>query len=241
MHDSDHNHLHEEHLRFFGRMTASLSHDINNVFSTINELAGLIHDLDALALQGDRIAPDKIRRLTERISAQVGRGEILIRQLNRFAHAIDVPFVTFDARNMLEEVVALGRRHAERRGYCVVFASPDDSINIHANLFAMQHLVHACMDLLFDPAAAVKVVTASLHRTTGGATIVLQGPPLPGTLQAAPGSLTFIRALAESLAISLDMAANGRRVITLCVPGSFNGQAPGGIEPQQLPVKKAPC
>ena len=90
MHDSDHNHLHEEHLRFFGRMTASLSHDINNVFSTINELAGLIHDLDALARQGDRIAPDKIRSLTERISAQVGRGEILIKQLNRFAHAVDV-------------------------------------------------------------------------------------------------------------------------------------------------------
>ena len=238
MHDSDHNHLREEHLRFFGRMTASLSHEINNVFSTINELAGLIHDLDALARQGDRIAPDKIRSLTERISAQVGRGEILIKQLNRFAHAVDVPSVTFDARNMLEEVVGLGRRHAERKGYRVVVSSPDDSINIHANLFAMQHLVHACLDLLFDPAAVEKVVTASLQRTTGGATIVLQGPSLSGTVQAAPGSLTFVRALAESLAITLDMAANGRQVITLSIPSSFNGQAPGGIEPPDYPLRK---
>ena len=45
----------ESGLQFFGKMTASISHEIKNVLAIINENAGLLEDLALMADRGAEI------------------------------------------------------------------------------------------------------------------------------------------------------------------------------------------
>ena len=47
----------EEGLRFFGTMTASISHELKNALSIINEGAGLLEDLAAMSARGMALDP----------------------------------------------------------------------------------------------------------------------------------------------------------------------------------------
>jgi len=51
----------ETGLQFFGKMTASISHEIKNVLAIINENAGLLEDLALMADGGAEIEPQRLK------------------------------------------------------------------------------------------------------------------------------------------------------------------------------------
>ena len=52
-------------LRFFGRVTAGVSHEITNIFTIIGEFAGLLNDLVALTEKGRPLAPETVKRAAD--------------------------------------------------------------------------------------------------------------------------------------------------------------------------------
>ena len=50
--------LKEKGLAFFGEITASVSHEINNAISIINEYSGLLEDLTYTAERGENVSSE---------------------------------------------------------------------------------------------------------------------------------------------------------------------------------------
>ena len=76
-------------LQFFGKMTASISHEIKNVMAIINESAGLLEDYGMMADKGIPIDPEKLKVVSGRVSKQIHRAEGIIRNMNSLAHSVD--------------------------------------------------------------------------------------------------------------------------------------------------------
>ncbi|MEW6365768.1 MAG: hypothetical protein AB1714_14155 [Acidobacteriota bacterium] len=165
--------LSEARLAFFGKITASLSHELNNVLSYINELSGLTGDLLAAGAQGRPVNTEKLQRLAERIGGQVHRGEVLIKRLNRFSHSADVPRKTFDLGKLLEDIMGLAQRPATMKGFELTASFPDESINIHSDPFGLQHLVFTCFEAIWESPAVRKTVSVSCRREEKGASVLV--------------------------------------------------------------------
>lgn len=94
-------------LSFFGKVSASISHELKNVMAIISETAGLLGDLSDMAATGKPIAPDMLRSCTDSIVEEIQRGFSTIRQMNRFAHSVDTPVVSVNLMETLDLTINL--------------------------------------------------------------------------------------------------------------------------------------
>ncbi len=114
--------LGETGLRFFGRVSASISHELKNVLSIINENSGLLEDLALMAETGAGLDPARVQTSTRRIQEQVRRADAIIRNLNCFSHSVDRANGVFDLHQLVGCLVALTRRLSDMKGVKVVHA-----------------------------------------------------------------------------------------------------------------------
>lgn len=94
-------------LAFFGKINASISHELKNVMAIISETAGLLGDLSDMASTGKPIAPDMLKSCADSIVEEIQRGFSTIRQMNRFAHSVDTPAESVNLMEMLELAINL--------------------------------------------------------------------------------------------------------------------------------------
>lgn len=99
-------------LAFFGAVTASVSHDLNNVISIIDQTAGLLQDMIDAENKGIPINIDRLLEAVASIQTQTERGLGMIGRFNRFAHSADESRVEFDATEVLGNIVELCQRLA---------------------------------------------------------------------------------------------------------------------------------
>lgn len=104
-----------EGLKFFGRVSASVSHEIKNVFAVINEAAGLIQDFTLMAERGMPIQPDRLQAAASSILGQIQRGDTIVKNMNAFAHSTDVSICETDLVETLRLTVALATRLADMK------------------------------------------------------------------------------------------------------------------------------
>ncbi len=91
-------------LAFFGKVNASISHELKNVMAIISETAGLLGDLSEMARGGTSVDPDMLTSSTDSIVEEIQRGFTTIRQMNRFAHSVDTPVLSVDLMDILDLV-----------------------------------------------------------------------------------------------------------------------------------------
>jgi signal transduction histidine kinase len=96
-----------ESLAFFGRVNASISHELKNVMAIISETSGLLSDLSDMASSGAPVAPDMLKDCTLSIVEEIQRGFSVIRQMNRFSHSIDHPVESVDLMEVLDLSIRL--------------------------------------------------------------------------------------------------------------------------------------
>ena len=105
----------ERGLQFFGKMTASVSHEIKNVLAIVNENAGLLGDLALMAERGAAIEPQRLNDMSRTVMKQVRRADAIAKNMNRLAHSVDESTRTIDLNDTLETLVALSHRFASLR------------------------------------------------------------------------------------------------------------------------------
>jgi len=101
--------------RFFGKVSASVSHEIKNVFAVINEAAGLIEDFTIMAEKGMPIEPKKLKRVANSIQGQVQRGDAIVKNINALAHSTDEDAKKVDLITVLELTLSLAMRMADMK------------------------------------------------------------------------------------------------------------------------------
>jgi len=163
----------DDGFEFWGVITASLSHEINNVFAIINELSGLLDDIFHAADPGKPMDIGKLQSATRRISEQVTRGQIHVRQLNRFAHTVDHQRITMDLNEEVAAVAALCGRFATLRRIGLETRLPEASPRLEGRAFDVQHVAFRCIDIAFDASGPGDVVEVAVEPRGDGARLVV--------------------------------------------------------------------
>ena len=123
---------------FFGKITASVTHEFQNVLAIIHESAGLMGDLLAYSTE----IPDSLQKKFEKslsvINRQLLRGVNLSTVLNRFAHSPDQPIVQIDLYELTEQMTVLSSRFAALKKVALKSHAPDQPIQIDTNPVQLQ-------------------------------------------------------------------------------------------------------
>jgi len=167
--------LKQEGLAFFGAITASLSHELNNAFAIINEHGGLLQDLLLGTQQGVPMDDRKLQRISRKIGAQVERGNALIRRLNRFAHSADSESREIDLAELLGDIVGLSQRLAGLRMMQLELRPGPEPVRLVSNPFFLQQAVFVAFQLFWDNAEANRLVTVVPEASGPGVRIVIAG------------------------------------------------------------------
>ena len=158
-----------------GAITASLSHEINNVLATINELSGLLGDFFHAANQGAPLNVERLEKTTQRIAGQVQRGRELVKRLNAFAHTTDEGQGAVVLNETVEAMTTLCRRFGQLRQVELETGLPKASPRIEGNAFDLQHLVFRCLQILLDASRPGDVVRIDVEPQDDGARLVFVG------------------------------------------------------------------
>ena len=167
----------EKALAFFGAITASVTHELNNVMAIIEQVNGLLEDLVAGAQGGGTIAPDKIANIQARIAKQVDRGVGIIKRLNAFAHGVDEPVKSFDLSSLLTDLTALCERFAMLRKQKLEFQAPAGAVMVRNSLYHVELATYLSLKLVMEAVAAEGVISLSVKELETGAQIVISGAP----------------------------------------------------------------
>jgi signal transduction histidine kinase len=138
-------------LTFFGRVNASISHELKNNLAIISEAAGLLQDLTEMAGRGQKIELNMLKACSEDIIEEIQRGFAIIKQMNAFSHSIDEPVKKVNLSKVIELMVALSKflSFASKVRFDPV---PEDVPVVLTCPFRLQNLVYQALIYAFESA-----------------------------------------------------------------------------------------
>ncbi len=158
-------------LQFFGRVSASISHELKNVLAIVNENAGLLEDLTYMSEKGQPIDPARLIKMAETLKKQIGRADVILKNMNRFSHSIDEAVTEVDLNQMLELIAALNARHAAMRGVTVDLKLPKNTPAIRTAPFYLLNFLSLCLDFSMTASGEEKQVVLVVEEVADSALI----------------------------------------------------------------------
>lgn len=162
-----------EDLKFFGRVSATISHDLKNVLAVINESAGLLDDLCMLADKGRPIEPERLVSVAKSILGQVRRGDSIIKNMNTFAHSVDEDVRSMDMGEMLTLMSELCRRPVNAKG-ATLEALPGEA-HLRADPYGVERVLHGMILCALESAQQGTALKFSATTVADGVQVLLQG------------------------------------------------------------------
>ena len=164
-----------EGVRFFGEMSASISHEFKNVLAIINENAGLLEDLLLMSRKGMPIAPERLSTLAQSLVRQVERGDHIVKSMNRFAHSADHPVETVDVGELLHFICNLAARRIAMKGEAPHIEAPETPVTTATNRFFLENLVWSCLCRVLDARAKDEPLILVVEKRADTARIRFRG------------------------------------------------------------------
>ena len=206
-------------LAYFGRVNASISHELKNVMAIISETAGLLGDLSDMASSGSPIAPDMLKDCTKSIVEEIQRGFFVIRQMNRFSHSIDHPVESVDLMDVLDLSINLSA-YLSFAGTAEVGPLNGPPPVVETCPFLLQAIVYQTLVYTFKHIGAGAEVTISVNGNGDdkGWKIIFSGFGLSG-FQTFPDALLNTMASSIGVTINCDSTADW---LELIVPSAID-------------------
>ncbi|WP_022663592.1 hypothetical protein [Desulfospira joergensenii] len=162
---------------FMGKVTASVTHEIQNVLAVIKESAGLMEDLTLMMNRNEGVPgmEEKLASCLDTIKKQAYRGVSLTSNLNAFAHSPDNPVSTFNPVETIQKLLGISERIFKLKGTTISFSGPDSVASLTTDPLVFQMLIFSCLEFLvkkFSP----EIISVEL-RSDGGNTIVNLSAP----------------------------------------------------------------
>jgi C4-dicarboxylate-specific signal transduction histidine kinase len=145
-------------IQVFAKISAAISHEIKNTLSIINENAGLLNDYAQMAEQTGGLPLDRILSITEAIEKQVDRSNIIMKNLNRYAHSGDTSLAQANLKETLSLVVELSSRQAAMKEIGITLECPPD-IAIFTHLISLESLIYLTLLTFYDDCEAGSALT----------------------------------------------------------------------------------
>lgn len=205
-----------EGMKYFGRTSAAISHELKNALAIIRENAGLMNDYLAMAEKGMPLDPEKFKMLTGRIEAQTQRADNLIKNMNRFAHSVDDPVRTIDLNETTELLAALSHREAAMRQVSLSVAPNETPVEISTSPYLLLTLLGLCLTFALQTIGAGKNLTLRVIGSDKGNGIRFE--PLEDLSALPPDRFPDVQssALFKALGVACDRdSASGNLMITI--------------------------
>jgi hypothetical protein len=158
----------QDDLRFFGRITARTTHQLNNIFSIVTEFNGLLEDLAQMVAAGRPLPPGKLEDVAGRCQRNVVRGVEYVDKLNAFAHAVDDLEGNVEIAEAAQVATALTRRAAELQRVALSCQAAGSAPAIRTRPFRLLRAI------------CLAIEAALLDREQGGEISVQSGPAAGG-------------------------------------------------------------
>ena len=175
-----------EGFNFFGKMSASISHEIKNILAIINENAGLLSDFTIMAERGVPIEPHRLKTISAKIAEQVKRADLIVKNMNQFAHSVDEQIKTVALDDLIAVVIKLSIRHAASHGITLKHQPSANPVSITSSPFLLENLVWLCLDKVLNAAGGGKTVSIIAKEVQHGVMIVFKHS---GNIRKKPGTL----------------------------------------------------
>ncbi|MBU8911263.1 MAG: hypothetical protein KOO65_08335 [Desulfobacterales bacterium] len=157
----DENVLTNEGMRFFGRMSATATHEIKNTLAIINESAGLLKDLSIMAEKGSPLPPARINDISRMLTRQVKRADLILKKLNRFSHSVDLSTEVADLEKTVSFVLDLASPLIEKQETAVKITAPVSPMMVTTNLFYLENMIWRAVETACCAAKEKKQVIIS--------------------------------------------------------------------------------
>jgi hypothetical protein len=161
-------------LLFFGRIGASVSHELKNVLTVMNEQAGLLGDLACMAARGMPLDPERLAAAAACLQRQVRRGDALLTQFGRFSHTPDTPTRDISLPEAAALAAALGEREAGMAKVALT-ALPGAAATVTADPFLLCRLLHWCLEKALALPDTERTLTLESCADAAGPALVLAG------------------------------------------------------------------
>ena len=162
-------------LQFFGKVSASISHELKNVLAIINENAGLLEDLTFAARRGSPIVPDKLDRTVQNFTKQIHRADEILKNMNRFAHSVDQFECQVDLHDLVVLVANLAARKAAMGRISLETTAPAQPIHLTCNPFLLENLVWLCLELAIAATGSGRTLTLTPEKTASAIRLHIAG------------------------------------------------------------------
>jgi signal transduction histidine kinase len=219
MNEMNHRLLDKDALTFFGTITASVSHELNNVLSIISEYSGLLEDLVLADDHGRPIDKEKVRKIAQNISEQVKREQKIIKLLNRFAHRVDAPIMEVNLNELLSDITRLSNRFASLKKVTLEVTLPEEQIKIINNPIAIQYIIFLLVSLALEFSIAENSISTNLKKENMQVLITIETPRLE-TDKETSKKLEYISLITNNLGgeISSISVGDNRQLFKLSIP-----------------------
>lgn len=229
--------MQEKELLFVGKITAGVTHEINNVLAVIRESSGLMGDILTFRKKDffsflkkkdeEEVYREKFMEIISTIGNQVSRGVKLIKSLNRFAHSMDEPLVLVDLNSAAELVAFLMQRFVRPKRVSLLCSPSKKPVNARTNLLNLQMVLSSLIEYHLGEVKEGGQIILSPAKTDHGATVEVLALDEPGkgeldrrTLGGPPDGLDDLQDALEALKGSLAaLSGPGLRGTLLSLPG----------------------
>ena len=194
-------------LQFFGKVSASVSHELKNVLAIINENAGLLEDLTFAARRGSPIDPDRLERTVQNFAKQIRRADEILKNMNRFAHSVDQFEAQVDLGDLAGLVAQLAGRKAAMGRILLETTPPSQPVVLTTNPFLVENLIWLTLECAIAATAAGGTIRLESEKTNDAVLLHVSGisdlaGSLPGGMPA--GHEDILAALGATMKPDID-------------------------------------
>lgn len=202
-------------LLFFGRVTASMTHEIKNGLAVMNEQSHLLKELLEMAAQGREPDLARLEHLAGRLIQRVKDTDAIIKCFNTFAHTVDEDSKTLDAGELLQLTMALYERLASLKGVSLEYPPPSAALSLRASPFFLHAALFDCLEAVAAATPGGGVLSASVAERAPGVEFRFQGAEPGGKAPEGGPAPEVLAALGAGLEWGAEQGS-----LTLRVPAS---------------------
>lgn len=134
---------------FFGKVTASVTHELQNVLAIIRENSGLMEDILLMEGGGSELG-ERLHKSLNTVKNQVDRGVNLTSGLNHFAHTTDHAELQVNAIELIQKLISLTGRLTKLKGVDVSISECEKQPNLQTDPVLFQQIAFLCIDCLVN-------------------------------------------------------------------------------------------
>jgi len=158
-------------IEFFGRVSASVSHEIKNILAIVNENAGLLEDFVSMVHEGVPLSLERLERLAGTVRKQVQRADGIVKNMNLFAHSADRPMDRVDLYEAVCFIADICARLIDMQSVTVRVIKPESPVAANTHPFYLHSMLWACIESIMAVLSDEKAIEINFKQFKKGAAV----------------------------------------------------------------------